>query len=402
MKIIKMLNILILIIINIYNLYFLLTSSFYFIKNKKINKKSNKQNNFTILIPARNEEMVIANLINSLNKQNYNKNKYNIYVVINNTTDNTEKEAKKYGANIINCKNKINNKGDALKEAFDTLKDEKTDAYIILDADNIVNKQFLYEMNKSLNSGYKAAKSKMDIKGNEKNWVSNSYAIYFYIQNILFNEARNNIGLSSAVNGTGLMIKKQIIDKYGFEVKTITEDIEFMAICSLNDIKIDYVKKAICYTEHPSNFKVSYIQRKRWTKGIYSGFKIYATNLTKHFFKNGNIPSLDILLIYSLPIIQLLAIISMILTFIINIMNLKNLIYFSLIGILLVYICSIFIALFVVLSSKKDIKTFISGILLFPIFILSWLPIYLIVLFDKDVKWEEIKHVENIEIDNAF
>ena len=134
----------------------------------------------------------------------------------------TEKEAKKYGANIINCKNKINNKGDALKEAFDTLKDEKTDAYIILDADNIVNKQFLYEMNKSLNSGYKAAKSKMDIKGNEKNWVSNSYAIYFYIQNILFNEARNNIGLSSAVNGTGLMIKKQIIDKYGFEVKTIT------------------------------------------------------------------------------------------------------------------------------------------------------------------------------------
>lgn len=66
-----------------YGLYFLVMATGVFGKKKeKIN--NSKKNHFAILIAARNEEEVIGNLIKSLKKQNYPKDKYDIYVIINN------------------------------------------------------------------------------------------------------------------------------------------------------------------------------------------------------------------------------------------------------------------------------------------------------------------------------
>ena len=55
------------------------------------------------------------------------------------------------------------------------------------------------------------------------------------------------------------MIKKEVIDKIGFNTKTLTEDLEFTGICALNTIKIDYVDKAITYDEEPTSLIISFI-----------------------------------------------------------------------------------------------------------------------------------------------
>ena len=78
------------IISGLYFVYFIVIALGIF-KKKKEKIIEDKKNNFAIVIAARNEESVIANLINSLKKQNYPKENYEIYVVINNCTDNTEK-----------------------------------------------------------------------------------------------------------------------------------------------------------------------------------------------------------------------------------------------------------------------------------------------------------------------
>ena len=317
MKTLEIINIIIMLLLVVYGLYFLITALFLFKKRKKDNIVSDKYSYFTILIPARNEEEVIKDAIQSFKRQKYPKDNYEIVVVINNTTDNTLGVCNAEGVRSILCERKIKNKGDALKEAFDRLKKEKTDAYIIMDADNVVNDEFLGEMNKSLNEGTLVAKSSMDIKAKENTWVSSSYAIYFFIQSILYSIPRNNIGASCAINGTGIMIKKEVIDKFGFNVRTITEDLEFMTLCALNNIKIKYVEGAICYAEHPSDFKVSMIQRRRWTKGIYEGFIIYFNSIMKNMIKRPNIELLDSLLIYSTPLILILSLISIFINFLI-------------------------------------------------------------------------------------
>ena len=395
MKTLEIINIIIMLLLVVYGLYFLITALFLFKKRKKDNIVSDKYSHFTILIPARNEEEVIKDAIQSFKRQKYPKDNYEIVVVINNTTDNTLGVCNAEGVRSILCERKIKNKGDALKEAFDRLKKEKTDAYIIMDADNVVNDEFLGEMNKSLNEGTLVAKSSMDIKAKENTWVSSSYAIYFFIQSILYSIPRNNIGASCAINGTGIMIIKEVIDKFGFNVRTITEDLEFMTLCALNNIKIKYVEGAICYAEHPSDFKVSMIQRRRWTKGIYEGFIIYFNSIMKNMIKRPNIELLDSLLIYSTPLILILSLISIFINFLI--VPLPIYLIITSFSLLVSYISISLCALFVCVKSKKKIKDFLTGIIMFPIFLLSWQYLNIIILFKKEVVWDEIKHTQKIE-----
>lgn len=395
MKTLEIINIIIMLLLVVYGLYFLITALFLFKKRKKDSIVSDKYGHFTILIPARNEEEVIKDAIQSFKRQKYPKDNYEIIVVINNTTDNTLGVCNAEGVRCILCERKIKNKGDALKEAFDRLKKEKTDAYIIMDADNVVNDEFLCEMNKSLNEGTLVAKSSMDIKAKENTWVSSSYAIYFFIQSILYSIPRNNIGASCAINGTGIMIKKEVIDKFGFNVRTITEDLEFMTLCALNNIKIKFVEGAICYAEHPSDFKVSMIQRRRWTKGIYEGFIIYFNSIIKNMIKRSNIELLDSLLIYSTPLILILSLISIFINLLI--VPLPIYLIITSFSLLVSYISISLCALFVCVKSKKKIKDFLTGIIMFPIFLLSWQYLNIIILFKKEVVWDEIKHTQKIE-----
>lgn len=395
MKTLEIINIIIMVLFIGYGTYFIVTALFLFKKREKKVAVSDKYNHFTVLIPARNEEKVIMDVIHSFKCQKYPKEKFEIVAVINNTTDNTLDICKSAGIRTLLCERKINNKGDALKEAFDRLKDEKTDAYIIMDADNIVNDFFLSEMNKSLNEGALVAKSNMDIKAKENTWVSSCYAIYFFIQSILFSIPRNNIGASCAINGTGIMIKKEVIDKYGFNVKTITEDLEFMTLCALDGVKIKYVDGAVCYAEHPSDFKVSMLQRRRWTKGIYEGFIIYFNALLKNLIKYRNVESLDCLFIYSTPLILILSMISIVINFLI--VPLPIYLIIMSFCLLVSYISISLCALFVCIKSKKKVKDFFTGIIMFPIFLLSWQYLNIVILFKKDVAWDEIKRTQKAE-----
>ena len=134
----------------LYGSYFVITGFIGLIKKRNINDKiTNKNNNFAILIAARNEENTIGNLLESLALLDYPKDKYKVYVIPNNCNDNTKDVAIKHGANIIDCNIDVKTKADVLRLAFKELRNENIDAYVIFDADNVVNKNFLLYMNNS-------------------------------------------------------------------------------------------------------------------------------------------------------------------------------------------------------------------------------------------------------------
>ena len=256
----------------IYGFYFLFTGFFAFKnKNKKIIKRHNPKNKFAILIASRNEEDVIGELVESLKEQDYPKELYDIIVIPNNCTDKTEKVAKKAGATIMKCTVPVKSKGEVLRFAFEKLsKREDIDAYIVFDADNIVKKDFLRHMNNALCDGYRVAQGFRDSKNASDNWLSGSYSIFYWVQNFFFNKARMQMNGSSSINGTGFMIKKDVIDEFGFNTVTLTEDIEFTAQCAINNVKIVFVEDAITYDEQPVNFNASWKQRKRWSNHLSS------------------------------------------------------------------------------------------------------------------------------------
>lgn len=388
----------------IYSLYFAITGIIGIIKKAKpLSHEVKKENYFAILIPARNEEVVIGNLIDSLKSQNYSQDKYQIYVIPNNCTDNTAKVASCHGATIIECNQNVKTKGDVLKVAFDKLeKNKEIDAYIIFDADNVVHPDFLYHMNICIENGGRVAQGFRDAKNPSDNWLSGSYSLFYLFQNIFFNRSRMSIGGSASINGTGFMIKKSLLDKKSFTTFTLTEDVEFTGQCALNNEKIFFVEDAITYDEHPNDFIVSWKQRKRWTAGMLECQKIYSPKLLKNFFKTGNLSSLDMTLIYLGPIIQLVIFLDIILSLILKLSGiefyLSHLMINSTFGLLRAYILALIVELFVLVYKKKNPTEIISGIIFFAVFIITWIPINILCLIKKQTKWEEIKHNRSVSI----
>lgn len=381
----------------LYGLYFLVTSITSF---KKVTPKITSHNagtKFAVLIAARNEEKVIGDLIKSLKKQNYPNSLYDIYALVNNCTDNTEEAAKKAGAKILNVDVPVKSKGDVLKFTFKKLKKSDYDAYIVFDADNVVHPDFLKIMNDTFLSGYKVAQGRKDSKNLQDNWLSASYSIFYYIQNFFFNKSRMNIDAASAINGTGFMVAKSVIDG-GFDPKTITEDIELSIICVLRDINVAYIESAITYDEQPTKFKDSWHQRSRWSKGIIECNRIYRKQLIAKGIKERNFSCIDKFLFTSAPHVQVLGLFLAVLLFIFRIVGIElNDIFSYLFSLgflffLITYVITVIINIYVITYYDRDAYESMHGILLFMVFLISWIPINVICLCKKDLKWVPIEH----------
>lgn len=390
-----------------YGLFFLVTGFWGFAKNGRKQIKNHKpKTRFNILIAARNEGKVIGNLIASLKNQDYPKDLYKIYVIPNNCTDDTEEVAKKAGAKIISCDIPVKTKGEVLKHVFAKFMDKDDfDAFAIFDADNIVDPNWLKEMNNTLLSGFNVAEGNRDSKNVSDNWLSGSYSLFYYMQNLFFNKARLNLGLSAAINGTGFVVKKSVIEKYGFDPKTLTEDSEFTAQCSLNGERIAYVEKAITYDEHPIRFKDSWNQRKRWSKGTLQCLRIYGGRLFLNIFKNGNMTSLDMLMMFMAPIVQVISLILFLVLIEFRFLGIELFDLFSYLfasGILffiVTYLIGVATNVFVFAINRQKISEVLSSVFLFALFIFTWIPINIVCLVKKDVTWKPITHTRNVDVD---
>ena len=332
----------------LYGLYYIITGIFAFLKYKKASDVVNKKNRFSIIIAARNEENVIGNLIDSLQRQNYDNNYYEINVIVNNSTDNTYEVCKKHGANTIKCEVPVKSKGEVLRYIFKKFKKKKFDAYLIFDADNVVHPDFLKYMNISLNNGYKVAQGFRDSKNYQDNWISGSYTLFYYIQNFFFNLARKKLNSSASINGTGFMVQKDFIENIDFNPVTLTEDVELTTVCAIHNEKIDFVKEAITYDEQPTSFKVSLIQRLRWSKGNLQCWKKYHRSLIKSFIKNRNLSSIDMYLNNLAAFVQVLSVVIILAGIVEKIVTTK--VAFSITGIaamLISYLGTVIVSLFV-------------------------------------------------------
>ncbi len=384
----------------IYCMYFAITGLFGF-KNyhKSMFGRHKAKYKFGVVIAGRNEEKVIGGLIKSLQKQHYPEHLFEIFVVPNNCTDRTEDVAREAGATIIHCDVPVKQKGDALEDTFKKLvKREDIDAFVVFDADNLVHPDFLARMNDALCEGVEVAQCFRDAKNMGDNWLTGSYTLFYFIQNFFFNRARMNYSGSAAINGTGFMVRKSVLQKYGFKTRTITEDSEFTGQCAIRGIQVAFVEDAITYDEHPQSFWASWKQRKRWTSGCLSCLQIYGGKLLKTFFKTGNIACFDMVMMYAAPLMVVLGFVLSVVLIAFHLLGVELFDFFSYLyasGILffiVFYLLNVAMNIFVVKYNKKSPKNIFSGIIFFALFLATWIPINIICLFKKTNNWEQIKH----------
>lgn len=273
-----------------------------FAKKNKEEKQPSKNHRFGVVIAARNESMVIAGLLDSLKQQSYSHDLVTVFVVADNCTDNTAEIARQNGAVVYERFNKTQvGKGYALDYAFKKIMkdypEDHFDGYFVFDADNLLDSQYIEEMNKTFDQGYPVLTSYRNSKNYDSNWISAGYSLWFLRESKYLNQARMMCGSSCAISGTGFLISNQIVkNNGGWKHHLLTEDIEFSVDSIIHGIKIGYCANAILYDEQPCTFEQSWKQRLRWSKGFYQVFGKYGTSLFKRTLKDRDFSCYDMMM----------------------------------------------------------------------------------------------------------
>ncbi|MEE1053219.1 MAG: glycosyltransferase family 2 protein [Acutalibacteraceae bacterium] len=251
-------------------------------------KKAKCNHKYAILVAARNEETVIGNLIDSINRQDYPKELVTVFVVADNCTDNTAQIARDLGAVCYDrFDEEHRTKGYALQFLVENIRRdfgiENFEGYFIFDADNLLKQDYITRMNESFDSGQKIITSYRNTKNFGDNWISASYGIHWLRTIRNEHRARSLFHLATRIQGTGFLFSNELI-KDGWNYVSLTEDRAFCADAVAQGYQISYNDAAEFYDEQPIDIKIAMRQRIRWAKGHLQAFVETGPKLLKHIF----------------------------------------------------------------------------------------------------------------------
>lgn len=375
---------------------------------KKKERPALKNHRYAVLIAARNEAKVIGNLIESIHRQNYPQELIDIFVIADNCTDDTALLARQSGAVVFERFNQIRiGKGYALDFGFKRLMENywnrHYEGFFIFDADNLLDQNYVAEMNRVFDSGVQVITSYRNSKNYDTNWISAGYSLWFLRESRYLNEARMLLNTSCAISGTGFLLSRKIVEcNNGWKHHLLTEDIEFSVDCVLNGIKIGYCGSAMLYDEQPVTMEQSWKQRLRWSKGFYQVFGQYGKRLAKGAFLQRDFACYDMLMTISPALFLSLTSVAInaaaLLAALIRGQS-TELIHITL-GAISASVMNYYLVLFAfglltTVSEWKKIQASawskILYLFTFPIFIFTYVPISIQALWKK-IEWDPIEH----------
>ena len=361
-----------------------------------------------VLIAARNEQAVIGNLINSIQAQDYPASHVEIFVVADNCTDLTGTVAGSHGATVYFRTNTQQvGKGYALQYLLRCIEEDYApfDAYLVLDADNVLSPNYLTEINKTFSDGYQIVTSYRNSKNFGDNWISAGYALWFLRESRYLNGARCRMGTSCAVSGTGFLFSHRILEKCGgWNFFLLTEDIQFTIANIIRGEKVGYCPTAVLYDEQPTTFSQSFRQRLRWSRGYLQVFRRYGTSLLRGILR-GSFSCYDMTM-NILPA-AVLSGASLAVNLTAAVVNCVNGGGWAVLGAcVLQTFLSLYLTVFVLgvittitewdniyCSAGKKVWYTIT----FPVFMFTYIPIVIVSLF-RDPSWKPICHSRSVDL----
>ncbi len=343
------------------------------------------------------------NLLHGLKRQNYPAGLIDVYVVADNCTDRTAETAHAHGARVLERHDRSRvGKGFALSYLLRRIRREY-DAYLVFDADNVVDRNYFREINKTFSAGYDIVTSYRNSKNYGDNWISSGYGLWFLREAQYLNRPRAVLGASCGVSGTGFLFSHRILEQCGgWNFFLLTEDIEFTAYNIVNGEKIGYCPTAVFYDEQPTGFRQSVRQRMRWVRGYLQVLRRYGGKLVRGCFR-GSFSCFDMLL--NIAPAAILAWVSVLINLAAAVIRFVGgadvlTVVFS-IGQSLLNLCLtvLILGLITTISEWKQLRCSagrkILAAVTFPLFMLTYLPVTVAAIVCKP-DWKPITHSKSV------
>ena len=140
---------------------------------------------------------------------------------------------------------------------------EKFDIAVVIDADNVVESNFLTSINDAYYSGSEAIQTHRTAKNLDTD-IAILDALSEGINNSIFRLGHVNLGLSSALIGSGMAFDYKWFRENVKKLKTAGEDKELESLLLKDRIYIDYLNNVFVFDEKTKKADAFSRQRRRW------------------------------------------------------------------------------------------------------------------------------------------
>ena len=225
---------------------------------------------FALLVPAHNEEVALPRLMESLERLEYPRERFDIYVVADNCSDSTAEIARRGGATVFERQDPARKgKGYALQWLLGHLPSEgkEYDAYVFLDADSRVSPNFLAVMDLRLRSGSDVVQSYYTVSNPTQSSVSALRYIALVLMHYVRPKGRQVLGLSCGLFGSGMTFRTSVIQRHGWDALGLAEDVEYYLKLTDEGIKVDFAPEAELWSDMPASLRAARSQNLRWERG---------------------------------------------------------------------------------------------------------------------------------------
>ena len=260
---------------------------------------ANKQHKFAILFPAYKEDRVILPVVESFLQQHYPQELYKVIIISDHMQETTNERLAQLPITLLKANYENSSKAKALNFAMDHFGRDEFDAVVILDADNIVDTNFLLEINKVFDAGVQAIQAHRTAK-NRNTDIAVLDGLSEEVNNSIFRRGHVRLGISSALIGSGMIFNYQWFHDNVKHLVTTGEDKELEVLLLKQRIFIEFLDEVYVYDEKTQGEKGFYNQRRRWLATQFAQWGRVFKDLPRAIL-SGNIDYSDKLIQWVLP-----------------------------------------------------------------------------------------------------
>ena len=257
---------------------------------------------FTVVIPAHNEELLIAETVRSLRASHYPAERLTIIVIADNCTDRTAAVARAEGALAYERNDPARpGKPYALNWLFSQIDLERSDAFCIIDADTVVAPDFLRIMDSRLRAGEEAIQGYFGVMNPDENWLTRLGVLPSVLKFRLHFPGKRALGFTCPLAGNGMCFSRDVIRKMGWQAFSLTENWEYYVMLVLAGYEPTAAPAARIYSQLARSLAQGQTQRMRWMKGRIETLQRYWRQLLRAGVQERSLAKLDVLMELARP-----------------------------------------------------------------------------------------------------
>jgi 1,2-diacylglycerol 3-beta-glucosyltransferase len=269
------------------------------------------ESRLAVIVPAHNEVDLIGRCVSALIEQDYPSDRFDIFVVADNCSDATAEVAEEAGAHVlVRDAPDQRGKGRALRWAMDHLLaiEEAFDAFVIVDADSVADKELLRGLAVAMGMGAEAVQAEYLVLQDDSSYGTRLRSVAFLLFHRVRFSGRAALHLPCNLVGNGMLLARSLVVRHPWNAFSGAEDLEYSITLRLHGVRPVFARSALIRGPVPASAAAVQVQRERWEGGRLHVLRLELPVLLREIVVRRRVSLIDAAVDLAVPPLGLLAI----------------------------------------------------------------------------------------------